>query len=83
MVVELVSVLVGLVVGLFFVEMGVWVIKIENLVMQGDVIRVWKVFIEFVEKIDLVYYCSVNNGKEVYFLDLKDFVDKEVVYVII
>lgn len=82
-VVELASVLAGPAVGLFFAEMGARVIKIENPATQGDVTRAWKAPTEPAEKTDSAYYRSVNNGKEVHFLDLKDPVDKEAAYALI
>lgn len=59
------SVLVGLVIGLFFVEFGVEVVKVENVWIEGDVICCWKLFLELVEVDYFVYYCSVNYKKNV------------------
>lgn len=66
-VVELASVLAGPSVGLFFVECGARVIKIEH-PESGDVTRSWKV--EGETNTVSAYYASVNAGKEVLRLDL-------------
>ncbi|MEM8526073.1 MAG: CoA transferase [Bacteroidota bacterium] len=71
-VVELASVLAGPAVGMFFAELGARVIKIENKTSDGDMTRRWKVKGEDASKKDSAYYRSVNWGKEVLFLDLKE-----------
>lgn len=68
-VIELASVLAGPSVGRFFAECGAEVIKIEP-PPHGDVTRTWKLKGER-GKIS-AYYASVNSGKTIEFLDLKD-----------
>ncbi len=82
-VVELASVLAGPAVGLFFAELGAKVIKIENPKTKGDVTRAWKAPTENKDKSDSAYYHSVNNGKEVRFLNLKAEDDRQQVYELI
>ncbi|MBK8490204.1 MAG: CoA transferase [Saprospirales bacterium] len=67
-VVELASVLAGPAVGQFFAELGARVIKIEH--PDGDMTRHWKLPSELDTQAHSAYYCSVNWGKEVHFLDL-------------
>lgn len=69
-VVELASVLAGPSVGMFFAELGCEVKKIEH--PSGDMTRKWKLPKEDKEANISGYYCSVNWGKEVHFLNLKD-----------
>jgi crotonobetainyl-CoA:carnitine CoA-transferase CaiB-like acyl-CoA transferase len=69
-VVELASVLAGPSVGQFFAELGARVIKIENPLTGGDMTRHWKLPSEPRDQAHSAYYCSVNWGKEVHFLDL-------------
>jgi crotonobetainyl-CoA:carnitine CoA-transferase CaiB-like acyl-CoA transferase len=68
-VLELASVLAGPSVGRFFAECGARVIKVEH-PDGGDVTRSWKVPGEAGEI--SAYYASVNAGKEVIRLNLKD-----------
>lgn len=68
-VIELASVLAGPSVGRFFAECGAQVIKIEP-PANGDVTRSWKLKGEK-GKIS-AYYASVNSGKTIEFLDIKD-----------
>lgn len=68
-VVELASVLAGPYAGRFFREHGAQVIKIENPKQGGDVTRSWRNGNEKSSGIS-AYYASVNQGKEVRFLDL-------------
>lgn len=75
-IVELASVLAGPAVGQFFSELGAEVIKIENKTTGGDVTRRWKGPTEAPEAPDSAYYHSVNYGKEVYFLDLRQEADR-------
>ncbi|MDO9510703.1 MAG: CaiB/BaiF CoA-transferase family protein [Bacteroidales bacterium] len=59
---ELASVLAGPSVGMFFAELGATVIKVENLVTNGDVTRNWKLPTEADDDIS-GYFSSVNWGK--------------------
>ena len=68
-IVELASVLAGPSVGQFFAELGAEVIKIENLLMGGDVTRSWKVPGEKAGDRS-AYFCSCNWGKKSVALDL-------------
>lgn len=68
-VLELASVLAGPYAGRFFREHGAKVIKIENPNQKGDVTRTWRNGNETSEGIS-AYYASVNQGKDVKFLDL-------------
>lgn len=70
-VVELASVLAGPSVGRFFMEHGAEVIKIENPNSGGDVTRTWRGRDESDNGLS-AYYCSVNQGKDVRWLDLKN-----------
>lgn len=70
-VVELASVLAGPFVGRFFREHGARIIKIENPNSGGDVTRTWRNGNENSSGLS-AYYVSVNQGKEVVFLDLKN-----------
>lgn len=70
LVVELASVLAGPSAGLFFVECGARVIKIENAQSNGDVTRNWLNSKETGEQIS-AYYASVNQGKELRMLNLE------------
>jgi crotonobetainyl-CoA:carnitine CoA-transferase CaiB-like acyl-CoA transferase len=67
-VVELASVLAGPSVGMFFAELGAEVIKIENLLTQGDVTRFWKLSSEKEDAVS-AYFCSINWGKKHLFKD--------------
>lgn len=82
-VIELSSVLAGPSVGLFFVELGATVIKIENSKTNGDVTRSWKAPTEKKESAESAYYWSVNAGKEVLFLDLTSSIDLQTIYELI
>ena len=70
LVVELASVLAGPAAGLFFVECGARVIKIENAQSNGDVTRNWLNSKETGNQIS-AYYASVNQGKELKMLNLE------------
>lgn len=61
-VLELASVLAGPSVGMFLAELGASVIKVENLVTQGDVTRNWKLSAEEDDAVS-GYFSSVNWGK--------------------
>jgi len=76
LVVELASVLAGPYTGRFFREHGARVIKVENPNQGGDVTRTWRNSNESNDGIS-AYYASVNQGKEVVFLDLKSPSDRE------
>jgi crotonobetainyl-CoA:carnitine CoA-transferase CaiB-like acyl-CoA transferase len=78
-VIELASVLAGPAVGLFFAELGAEVIKIENKSTNGDVTRNWKLPSEKAAG-QSAYYSSVNWGKEVWMLDLKEESDRAKTY---
>ncbi len=82
-VVELASVLAGPAVGMFFAEFGAKVIKVENKNEGGDLTRKWKLPNETLDANCSAYYCSVNWGKEVLFLDLKTTEDRVQLYKII
>ncbi len=71
-VVELASVLAGPAVGMFFAELGAEVIKVENKLTGGDVTRTWKTAGEDKDSAASSYYWSINYGKKVQFLNLKD-----------
>lgn len=75
-VIELASVLAGPSVGMFFAELGAKVIKVENPKTKGDVTRSWKLASEDQDHPYSAYYSSVNWGKEVWMLDLKDEEDR-------
>lgn len=79
-VVELASVLAGPAVGMFFAELGAKVIKVENKNEGGDLTRKWKLPNEPLDANCSAYYCSVNWGKEVLFLDLKTKQDQTQLY---
>lgn len=72
LVVETAAVLAGPAVGMFFVEAGARVVKIENKRAGGDVTRSWKLPSEDPASPVSAYFSSVNHGKEHLFLDLKD-----------
>ncbi len=73
-VVELAAVLAGPSVGMFLAELGAKVSKIEH--PHGDMTRKWKLSKEDKNVNISGYYCSVNWGKEVLFLNLKDDSDR-------
>ena len=75
-VVELASVLAGPSVGMFFAELGAEVIKIENLLTQGDVTRFWKLSSEKEDAVS-AYFCSINWGKKHLFKDYNNPTDLE------
>ena len=70
LVIELASVLAGPSAGLFFVECGARVIKIENAKSNGDVTRNWLNSKETPGQVS-AYFASVNQGKELKMLDLE------------
>jgi crotonobetainyl-CoA:carnitine CoA-transferase CaiB-like acyl-CoA transferase len=70
-IIELAGVLAGPFVGRFFSEHGARVLKIENPLTGGDVTRSWKTQEEDPNSLS-AYYISVNQGKEVMWLNLKN-----------
>lgn len=82
-VIELSSVLAGPSVGLFFLELGANVIKIENKNTKGDVTRSWKLKTENEKDAESAYYWSVNTGKKSILLDIKNPIDLKKVYAFI
>lgn len=82
-VVELAGVLAGPAVGMFFAELGAEVIKVENGATGGDVTRQWKGPGEDPEASFSAYYASVNYGKQVLELDLRQADNREYVYALI
>jgi crotonobetainyl-CoA:carnitine CoA-transferase CaiB-like acyl-CoA transferase len=74
-VIELAGVLAGPFVGRFFCEHGARVRKIENPLTGGDVTRGWKTREEDESELS-AYYISVNQGKEVMWLNLKQAADE-------
>lgn len=71
-VIELAGVLAGPSAGVFFAELGANVIKIENPKTGGDVTRTWKLPTENKQQSNSAYYCSVNAGKKILFLDITE-----------
>jgi len=74
-VIELAGVLAGPFVGRFFCEHGARVQKIENPLTGGDVTRGWKTREEDAAGLS-AYYISVNQDKEVVWLNLKNAADE-------
>ncbi len=79
-VLELANVLAGPSVGMFFAELGARVIKVENLLSQGDVTRSWKLTQEAPQNDRSAYFTSVNWGKASLQLDLHQAEAREIVY---
>lgn len=75
-VIDLSSVLAGPSVGMFFAELGAHVIKIENPKQGGDVTRSWKTSAEQEGSIS-AYWSSINYKKEILFLNLSEFTDRD------
>lgn len=71
-VVDLSSVLAGPSVGSFLAELGADVVKFENRTAGGDVTRSWKLPSEKVESPISAYFASVNFGKTILQVNLKD-----------
>jgi crotonobetainyl-CoA:carnitine CoA-transferase CaiB-like acyl-CoA transferase len=69
-VLELATVLAGPAVGQFFAELGASVIKIENLLTQGDVTRTWKIPGESTDDRS-AYFTAVNWGKKSMLVNLR------------
>ncbi len=68
-VIELAGVLAGPAVGMFFVEMGAQVTKIENPLTGGDITRQWKIENEDINAATSSYFASVNWNKKHLFLN--------------
>jgi crotonobetainyl-CoA:carnitine CoA-transferase CaiB-like acyl-CoA transferase len=69
LVIETAGVLAGPAAGMFFVELGARVVKVEP--PQGDVTRTWKLPVEDASSPVSAYFSSVNHSKEHLRLDLK------------
>lgn len=69
-VLELASVLAGPSIGMFLAELGADVIKVENLVTNGDVTRKWKLPAEDPSGDISGYFSSVNWGKKSVAIDI-------------
>ncbi|HTF17171.1 MAG TPA: CaiB/BaiF CoA-transferase family protein [Chryseolinea sp.] len=69
-VLELATVLAGPAVGQFFAELGASVIKVENLLTQGDVTRTWKIPGESTDDRS-AYFTAVNWGKKSMLINLQ------------
>ena len=74
-IIELAGVLAGPFVGRFFCEHGARVRKIENPLTGGDITRGWKTREEDASSLS-AYYISVNQGKEILWLNLKNTADE-------
>ena len=70
-VLELATVLAGPAVGQFFAELGATVVKVENLLTQGDVTRTWKTTGENTDDRS-AYFTAVNWGKKSLLVNLKE-----------
>lgn len=79
-VLELASVLAGPSIGMFLAELGAEVIKVENLVTDGDVTRKWKLPTENPETDISGYYSCVNWGKKSLAIDLTKCEGLHVIY---
>lgn len=69
-VLELATVLAGPAVGQFFAELGAEVIKVENILTNGDVTRTWKVPGENTDDRS-AYFTAVNWGKKSILVNLQ------------
>jgi crotonobetainyl-CoA:carnitine CoA-transferase CaiB-like acyl-CoA transferase len=69
-VLELANVLAGPSIGMFLAELGASVIKVENMISQGDVTRQWKLPTEDPQNDISGYFSSVNWGKKSIAVDL-------------
>ena len=67
---ELASVLAGPSIGMFLAELGAEVIKVENLLTDGDVTRKWKLPTENPDSDISGYFSSVNWGKKSLAIDI-------------
>jgi crotonobetainyl-CoA:carnitine CoA-transferase CaiB-like acyl-CoA transferase len=79
-VLELASVLAGPSIGMFLAELGADVIKVENLVTDGDVTRKWKLPTESAETDISGYFSSVNWGKRSLAVDISKCEGLDIIY---
>ncbi|OFX83263.1 MAG: carnitine dehydratase [Bacteroidetes bacterium GWF2_33_16] len=79
-VLELSNVLAGPSVGVALAELGATVIKVENLLTQGDVTRTWKLPTEDSETDISGYFSCINWGKKSISLDLNKQEGLELIY---
>ncbi|HDP55258.1 MAG TPA: CoA transferase [Bacteroidetes bacterium] len=79
-VLELASVLAGPSIGMFLAELGADVIKVENLVTDGDVTRKWKLPTENPDSDISGYFSSVNWGKKSLAIDISKCDGLNVIY---
>ncbi|HEX8514681.1 MAG TPA: CoA transferase [Bacteroidia bacterium] len=79
-VIELANVLAGPAVGMFFAELGAEVLKIENMLTNGDVTRSWKLSKEDPASPVSAYFASVNWNKKFIRVNLTLQADKQKVY---
>ncbi len=77
---ELANVLAGPSVGVALAELGATVIKVENLITNGDVTRTWKLTTEDPKTDISSYFSCVNWGKKSIALDLNKPEGLDVVY---
>ncbi len=77
---ELANVLAGPSVGVALAELGATVIKVENLITNGDVTRTWKLTTEDPKTDISGYFSCVNWGKKSIALDLNKPEGLDVVY---
>lgn len=79
-VLELASVLAGPSIGMFLAELGAEVIKVENLVTEGDVTRKWKLPTELTDTDISGYFSCVNWGKKSLAIDISKSEGLNIVY---
>ncbi len=79
-VLELASVLAGPSVGMFLAELGADIIKVENLITDGDVTRKWKLPTESPETDVSGYFSSVNWGKRSLAVDISKCEGLDIIY---
>jgi crotonobetainyl-CoA:carnitine CoA-transferase CaiB-like acyl-CoA transferase len=79
-VLELASVLAGPSIGMFLAELGADVIKIENLITEGDVTRKWKLPTESSETDISGYFSCVNWGKKSLAIDISKCEGLNIIY---
>lgn len=79
-VLELASVLAGPSIGMFLAELGAEVIKVENLLTDGDVTRKWKLPTESPETDISGYFSSVNWGKKSLAVDISRCEGLDIIY---
>lgn len=78
MIVDLSSVLAGPSVATFFAELGARVIRFEK--PGGDVTRGWKLPTEDADAPVSAYYASVNYGKEIHTVDMRNSDDRRRIF---